>query len=80
MVSPKCIKGVVALPWAMISNMRFSAMHEDPALRSTLETVPEPIIVHAHNGRVLAAWASNCGKEKVMSTPAFGWPNNVSFK
>src|SRR5215217_9640878 len=42
---------------------------------SLLDTVPEPTMVPALNGRVLAAWAFRGGKSKVMSTPALGRPN-----
>ena len=41
-----------------------------PPSASRLETVPEPMMVPAASGRVLAAWAISVGKSKVMSTPA----------
>src|SRR3990167_3773489 len=74
------MKGVVALPCSRISSMRFSAIQEDPFERSVLETVPEPIMVPAPKFRVLAAWAIKVGKSNVISTPAFGQPNNFLFR
>ena len=48
-----------------------------PPSGSLFETVPEPMIVPAPSGRVLAAWAIRAGKSKVMSSPAFGQPKGL---
>ena len=41
------------------------------------DTVPEPMMVPATSGRVLAAWAISVGKSKVMSTPASARPKGL---
>ena len=50
-------------------------MQQEPRDASLFDTVPEPMIDPAPRTRVFAACAINCGKENVMSSPAFGAPN-----
>ena len=60
----------------MVSIVRTSARQDEPIARSWLETVPEPTIVPAASGRVLAACAIRRPKSNCISTPASGWPSS----
>ena len=48
--------------------------------RPLLDTVPEPMMVPAARGRVLAAWAISVGKSKVMSVPQSGLPKGFPLR
>src|SRR5712672_1033974 len=54
-------------------------MQDDPTLRSELATVPDPMIVPAPSGRVLAACAIKRGKSNAISLRALGRPKSVPF-
>ena len=72
-------QGVWGAPWSMVSIARRSAMQDEPAARSGLATVPDPMIVPEINGRVIAACAISRGKSNTMPSHAFGWPNIDPF-
>src|SRR5690606_17718526 len=74
--SPNFMNGVDGLPLRMISSMRFSARQDAPLDSSWLAMVPEPTMVPAPSGRVLAACATSSAKLNCMSTPASGSPNH----
>ncbi len=75
--SPNAMNGVLGLPSRSVSTTRCSAKHEAPKVVSWLAMVPEPTIVPADSGRVLAAWAINWAKSNCMSLPASGAPNQA---
>jgi hypothetical protein len=72
------MNGVRVAPCSISSIARRSAMHADPAARSSFETVPEPMIVPARSRRERVTCSISWWNVKVISR-ALGLPNHSPF-